>query len=122
VCSTQSTTLPCKPRYWRPGTNRPGTEIVGFFFFTSVGPPFSAFGEERTLWFAVAISSGNAEDYPKRCEISDEALNDHFGGDHKDKPDVFRANKTAIEGIARRKYLAVQTEPDGSILIRTMEL
>ena len=57
-----------------------------------------------------------------RCEISQEALDDHFGGDGKDKVEVFRANRKAIEEIARRKYLAGQTEPDGSVLIRTVEL
>ncbi len=57
-----------------------------------------------------------------RCEISQEALDDHFGGDGKDKVEVFRANRRAIEEIARRKYLAGQTEPDGSVLIRTGEL
>jgi len=56
------------------------------------------------------------------CEISQEALDDHFGGDGKDKVEVFRANRKAIEEIARRKYLAGQTEPDGSVLIRTVEL
>ncbi|HWY42749.1 MAG TPA: DUF1488 domain-containing protein [Candidatus Sulfotelmatobacter sp.] len=57
-----------------------------------------------------------------RCEISQEALDDHFGGDGKDKVEVFRANRKAIEDVARRKYLAGQTEPDGSVLIRTVEL
>lgn len=57
-----------------------------------------------------------------RCEISRETLDDHFGGDGKDKVGVFRANRRTIEDIARRKYLAGQTEPDGSILIRTIEL
>lgn len=57
-----------------------------------------------------------------RCEISREALDDHFGGDGKDKLEVFRANRRAIEGIARGKYLSGRTEPDGSVLIRTVEL
>lgn len=57
-----------------------------------------------------------------RCEISKEALDDHFGGDGKEKVEVFKANRKAIEEIARRKYFAGQTEPDGSVLIRTVEL
>ncbi len=57
-----------------------------------------------------------------RCEISGEALDDHFGGDGKDKLEVFRANRRTIEQEARRKYLAGQTEPDGSVLIRTLDL
>ena len=54
-----------------------------------------------------------------RCAISREALDDHFQGDDKDKLEVFRANRQAIEQEARRKYLAGETEPDGSVLIRT---
>ncbi|PYT78566.1 MAG: hypothetical protein DMG40_19725 [Acidobacteria bacterium] len=54
-----------------------------------------------------------------RCEISDEALEDHFGGDGKDKVAVFRANRLVIEEIARRKYLAGHRKADGSVLIRS---
>jgi len=50
-----------------------------------------------------------------RCEISREALDDHFGGDEKDKLEVFRANRKDIEDIARAKYLSGRTEPDGSV-------
>ncbi len=57
-----------------------------------------------------------------RCAISREALDDHFQGDDKDKLEVFRANRRAIEQEARRKYLAGGTEPDGSVLIRTGDL
>lgn len=41
-----------------------------------------------------------------RCAISREALDDHFHGDKKNKLDVFRENRPAIEDIARRKYLS----------------
>jgi hypothetical protein len=54
-----------------------------------------------------------------RCAISREALDDHFQGDNKDKLGVFMANRQAIELKARRKYLDGETEPDGSVLIRT---
>jgi hypothetical protein len=57
-----------------------------------------------------------------RCEISEEALDDHFGGDGKDKLEAFRANRKAIEEIARRKYLAGRREADGSVLIRSEDL
>jgi Protein of unknown function (DUF1488) len=57
-----------------------------------------------------------------RCEISREALNDHFGNDDKDVVEIFRAKRHGIEDIARRKYLTGQTEPDGSVLIRTLEV
>ena len=57
-----------------------------------------------------------------RCEISRRALDDNFAGDGKDKLQVFRANRKAIEDFARKKYLAGQTELDGSILIRILDL
>ena len=57
-----------------------------------------------------------------RCAISREALDDHFRGDDKDKLEVFSANRQAIEQEARRKYLDGETEPDGSLLIRTADL
>jgi hypothetical protein len=57
-----------------------------------------------------------------RCKIIRDALDDHFGGDGKNDVGVFRANRRAIEEIARRKYLAGRTETDGSVLIRTEEL
>jgi hypothetical protein len=44
-----------------------------------------------------------------------------LAGDGKDKLQVFRANRNEIEDFARKKYLAGQTEPDGSILIRTLD-
>jgi hypothetical protein len=57
-----------------------------------------------------------------RCEISQEALDDHFAGDVKDKLQVFQANRKTMEEFARKKYLAGQVEPDGSVLIRTLDL
>lgn len=57
-----------------------------------------------------------------RCAISREALDDHFQGDSKDKLELFEANRARIEEEARRKYLAGDTEKDGSVLIRTGDL
>jgi len=57
-----------------------------------------------------------------RCEITEEALDDHFGGDRKDEVKAFVAHEREIEGIARRRCLAGKTEPDGSVLIRTLDL
>ena len=70
----------------------------------------------------VVVFWGQDGDKRVRCEISREALDDHFGGDGKDKLEVFRANRRAIKQEARRKYLAGRTEPDGSVLIRTLDL
>ena len=57
-----------------------------------------------------------------RCAISREALDDHFQGNGKDKLAVFRANRRSIEQEVRRKYLAGDTEMDGSILIHSDDL
>jgi hypothetical protein len=57
-----------------------------------------------------------------RCGVSREALDDHFKGDNRDKVEVFTANRRVIEENARRKYLAGDTENDGSVLIRTGDL
>jgi len=56
-----------------------------------------------------------------RCEISREALDDHFHGDNKDKLEVFRANRGVIEQEARRIYGAGRTEADGSVLIHSSD-
>jgi fido (protein-threonine AMPylation protein) len=57
-----------------------------------------------------------------RCAIARGALDDHFHGDGKDKLEVFRANRQAIEQEVRRKYNAGDTEVDGSIFIRSDDL
>ena len=103
--------------------------------------PFSAFVAQRVKWSleqrgltfpapeenyipdrAVVVFWGQDGDKRIRCEISREALDDHFGGDGKDKLEIFRANRAAIEQEARKKYLAGRTEPDGAVLIRTADL
>jgi len=58
-----------------------------------------------------------------KCKISREALDDHFSDRDRLRPnDAFLKYRGDIESIARRKYLTGQIEPDGSILIRTLEL
>ena len=80
-------------------------------------------GNERFVFErGVVVFWGMDGETRVRCAISREALDDHFGGDGKDKLEVFKANRRAIEDIACRKYLAGETEPDGSVLIRTLEL
>jgi fido (protein-threonine AMPylation protein) len=103
--------------------------------------PFSAFVVERVRWSLeqhelkfpapqeryvfdrdIVLFWGQDGETRVRCAISREALDDYFGGDNKDKLEVFRANRKVIEQDARRKYLAGDTEADGSILIRTGDL
>jgi len=102
--------------------------------------PFSTFVAQRVRWSlnrrylqfskpeekynsgrGVVVFWGQDGETRVRCEISREALDDHFHGENKDKLEVFRSNRRAIEEEARRKYLAGLTDPDGSILIRTLD-
>jgi len=89
--------------------------------------------DERVLVFAdarahydaartVVVFRGKDGDKTVACAISREALDDHFGGDNKDKLKIFKTNRERIEHEARRKYLADRVVPDGSVLIRTMDL
>ncbi|MGB7846031.1 MAG: DUF1488 family protein [Candidatus Acidiferrum sp.] len=57
-----------------------------------------------------------------RCAITGEALDAHFHGGGKDRLEVFRANRQLIEQEVRRRYLAGDTELNGSILIRSGDL
>jgi transcriptional regulator with XRE-family HTH domain len=58
-----------------------------------------------------------------RCMISREALDDHFlDGDRLRPEAAFKKYHSEIEALARKKYLLGQLEPDGSVLIRTMEI
>jgi hypothetical protein len=102
--------------------------------------PFSTFVAQRVRWSldrsylqfpkpeenynsdrGVVVFWGQDGETRVRCEIGREALDDHFHTENKDKLEVFRSNRRAIEEEARRKYLAGLTEPDGSILIRTLD-
>ncbi len=83
------------------------------------------FPEPNEQWIfdrGVVLFWGQDLDTGVKCQISREALDDHFGGDGKNKLQVFRANRKAIEEFARKKYLAGQLEPDRSVLIRTLDL
>ena len=57
-----------------------------------------------------------------RIQTRQRGLDQIFYGDNKDKLEVFRADRPIIERAARAKYLARRTEPDGSVLIRTLDL
>ena len=57
-----------------------------------------------------------------RCEISREALEDHFGADDLTKEgrlERFRDNRSLIEQMASMKYRSWPIEEPGVILIRT---
>jgi transcriptional regulator with XRE-family HTH domain len=92
--------------------------------------------DKRTLTFptpkqkynferAVVVFWGYTDGHQEiRCAISLEALQDHFDNNsHDDNAlHIFNKHQKAIEHEARRKYLANQFEPDGSILIKSNDL
>jgi hypothetical protein len=100
--------------------------------------PFTAFLAERAKWFMGKHDlefpeQKEGEDFEGdsvvfyardgrkrvRCAISRDAIDDDFSGDGREKVEVFRENRDVIEETARRKYLAGDTEKDGSILIHS---
>lgn len=74
------------------------------------------FGRDMVLFY------GQDDEAVVRCLITGEALDEHFQGAGKDRVEVFRANRELVEQEIRRRYLAGDTELDGSILIRSGDL
>lgn len=73
----------------------------------------------------VVIFTGTSLGHAVRCAISREALDDHFGGDafkSRAKVEAFRRNRSAIERLARAKYLMSPVEQPESVLIKTDEV
>jgi hypothetical protein len=68
---------------------------------------------------------GQALSYPVQCEISREALDDHFGTDGLDqngRVEKFLENRSTIEDMARTKYLSWPVEEPERVLIRTEDV
>ena len=66
---------------------------------------------------------GNDGDTRVRFRISREALDDHFSESDRLRPDAaFKKHRREIEGLARRKYLLGRKEPDGSVVIKTLDI
>lgn len=105
---------------------KPFTEFVGQRVQWSLEQHDLTFPDKEARYnFDRAVVVFWAEDGRRRvrCAVSREALDDHFGGDKtRNKEEVFQEHRQRIEQEARRKYLAGDTEPDGSILIRTGDL
>ena len=69
------------------------------------------------------VFSGNDGDMRVRFRISREALDDHFSESARLRPDAaFKKHRREIEGLARRKYLLGRKEPDGSVVIKTLDI
>jgi hypothetical protein len=70
--------------------------------------------------FSQAFSVGIIE-----CAISREALDDHFGAaklGHAGRFEKFLEKRSAIEAMAREKYLFWPIEEPGAVLIKTMDV
>jgi len=89
--------------------------------------------DKRTLVFADPAYSFDAGDAAVfwgqdggtrvRCRIERAALDDHFSDRGRLRPQAaFKKYRSDIEALCRRKYLLGQTEPDGSVLIRTSDI
>jgi transcriptional regulator with XRE-family HTH domain len=73
-------------------------------------------GDAITFW-------GQDGETRVRCRVAREALDDHFSDGGKLKPEAaFKKHRTEIEALVRRKYLYGQREPDGSVLLRTLDI
>ena len=83
--------------------------------FTDPAYSFDA-GDAAVFW-------GQDGETRVRCRISREALDDHFSDRGRLRPrTAFMKYRSDIEARCRRKYLLGQTEPDGSVLIRTSDI
>jgi len=73
----------------------------------------------------VATFAGRALGNTVRCEISREALDDHFGTDGLDQAgriEAVRKNRSKIEQMAHIKYLSWPIEEPNAILIKTADV
>jgi hypothetical protein len=83
---------------------------------------FPAPMESMVLGRDMVLFYGQDGEAVVRCLIAGEALDNHFQGAGKNRLEVFRANRQPIEQEIRRRFLAGDTELDGSILIRAGDL
>jgi Fic family protein len=105
---------------------RPFTKFIASRVQWSLGQHDLSFPEKAARYnIDRAVVVFWAQDGKKRvrCAVSREALDDHFDGDNNpNKEEVFQAHRAEIEQEVRNKYLAGDTENDGSVLIRTADL
>jgi hypothetical protein len=76
----------------------------------------------------IVTFDGEALGHPVRCAISREALDDHFGTagtsgrTKEERLETFRKNRSAIERMAREKYLFSPVEEIEAVLIKTADI
>lgn len=82
-------------------------------------PPRYDFSRDVVTFVGQALGSSVS------CEISREALDDHFGTnglDQKGRVEAFLKNRSRIELMASAKYLSWPIEEPGTVLIKTMDV
>lgn len=78
--------------------------------------------QHRTDTMRGAIFWGEDDGRRVRCIISREALDDHFSERDTLRPDAaFQKYRAEIEALASQKHSLGQWEPDGGIVIRTLD-
>jgi transcriptional regulator with XRE-family HTH domain len=73
----------------------------------------------------VILFRGQSAGKVVNCAISREAIEDHFkpkGGGNAARIAAFKRHRRTIEELAERKFRARQMEPDGTLLIRSMDV
>jgi hypothetical protein len=99
----------------KPRSSIPGLDLT-------FSDPVPHYDFERDVVTFIGDAPGSAV----RCAISREALDDNFGAttnlSQEQRLDKFRKNRSAIEPIAREKYLHWPVEEPETVLIKTMEV
>jgi hypothetical protein len=83
---------------------------------------FSAPEERFDFDREAVVFWGTDRNHRIRCAVSSEVLEDHFHDDDRKILDAFRENCSAIEEIARQKYLSGRVETDGSVWVHTTDI
>jgi hypothetical protein len=95
------------------------TIVPGLDLTFSNPPPRYDFRRDIVTFVGAALGA------PVQCAISREALDDHFGTDSLDNEGrikKFLENRSAIEDMARAKYLFWPIEDLEAVLIKTMDI
>jgi transcriptional regulator with XRE-family HTH domain len=69
------------------------------------------------------VFGGKDDEKRVRFRVSREALDDHFSdGGRLRSEAAFKKHRHEIEGLARRKYLLGHKEPDGTVVLETLDI
>ncbi len=93
--------------------------VAGIDLAFNSPPAYYDFGRDVVTFVGQALGS------LVNCEISREALDDHFGSDgldQKGRIETFLKNRSKIERLARAKYLSWPIEIPSAVLVKTMDV